>query len=224
MRIAMRIRLGLPLAAMLSLVCASTSLAAPKPVFTYTGDAYNLSVTGTLLGNPLTPITLNEVGPIDTTTGEGNRSKIMFESVPLLGLTAKQFLSTVFTGQGRTKATTRASGVKVLTVPGSAPPISTGGIRSSSLTKCDKYTGALTTVGLATVGFIQIGTQKIRVAHNPTPPNDTVSLGSLGSVTFNEETPTTDGLSVNAVDLNLTTSLGPVEVIIGHAESGLDNC
>jgi hypothetical protein len=188
---------------------------------TYTGDAYDLYVKAGSLG----ATTVNQVGPIATMAAESKSHTVVNESLPQLGLKGQQFVSSVVTGNDVSTGAASTNGLSLgLPLPG-VPEITTGEVKSTSQTSCDASTGALSSTGSTTITSLKIGTNKVKIP-SPIPTNDKISLGALGSVTLKEQTPITDGLAVNAIDINLLTKtgLGTVQVIIGHSESDVEGC
>jgi len=193
---------------------------------TYTGDADNLSATASVLGAIKVPLTtINNIGPIAKTVASNNSNTIITESVPPLGLSGSQLLSSVVTAVGSSTATASTNGLSLGLPVAGAAVISTGEIQASSQTTCTASTGAISSTPSVTIASLKIGTMTVNIP-SPIPKNDKISLGALGSVTLNEQTPITDGLAVNAIDIRLLTDegLGSAQVIIGHAESDVEGC
>jgi len=196
---------------------------------TYTGDAYNVRASASLLGIVvLSPLTINEVGPVSTMAATDTPKTIVTETLGApLNVNGAQLVSHVVTGSD---VSTASTSVNSLTLnPLSAALISTSEIQSSSQTTCsngvDSSTGSTNIASLTIGNTVVVGPGGL-VPSGPIPKNTSISLGALGSVILNEQTPITDGLSVNAIDISLLTNLGlgSVNVIIGHAESDVEGC
>jgi len=198
----------------------------------YTGDAYNLRASATLLGSVvLSPLTINEIGPVSTMSAVSPSNTIVSESLPALGLNGAQVVSSVTTGSNVSTATTSVNGLTVLGLPLGAPGITNGLIQDSSKTTCNASTNTLSTAGATNIASLTIGTTVVvgpggSIPSGPIPKNTTIPLPGIGSVILNEQVPITDGLVVNAIDVKLTplAGLGAVNVVIGHAESDVEGC
>ena len=201
---------------------------------TYTGDAYNLRASAKLLGAVvLSPLTINEVGPVSTMSATSPSSTVLSESLPALGLTGAQLVSSVTTGNDVSTANTSVNNLSVLGLPMGAPGIVTSEIQSSSQTTCNTSTNTNSSTGSTNIAYLAIGSTVVVgpgpgaiIPSGPIPKNTTIPLGPIGSVVLNEQTPIPGGLAVNAVDIRLLTDLGlgTVNVIIGHAESDVEGC
>jgi hypothetical protein len=202
---------------------------------TYTGKAYNLGASASLAGiTVLSPLTINQVGPVATTSAVSPSSTILNESLPALGLTGAQLVSSVTTGGDVSTAATSVNSLSVLGLPLGAPAITNGVISSTSTTKCDVATATLSPSpsGTTNIASLTIGTTDVvgtgpgaLVPAGPIAPNTVVSLGPLGSVILNEQIPITDGLEVNAVDVKLSPlMLASVNVISGQSDSDIEGC
>lgn len=199
---------------------------------TYTGDAYNLRASAKLLGNvTLSPLTINEVGPVSTMSAVSPSHTILSESFPPLGLNGAQLVSSITTGNNTSTANTSVNSLSVLGLPQGAPGITTSAVQSSSKTVCNASTNQTSSTGSTNIASLTIGNTVVvgpggAVPSGPIPANTTIPLGPVGSVILNEQTPITGGLAVNAIHVKLLTDLGlgTVDVVIGHAESDVEGC
>jgi hypothetical protein len=196
------------------------------PALIYTGRAYDLGVSASLLGGLIHvgPLTLIDSGPIKTaaTTTEGGNLLTANLGSLLLSVTGSQMVSTGVGGDGSAaNATIEKADSGLLGVHAVA-------VSAGSMTSCDESTHTLTETGGTTIVGLKIGATTV-VIPSPLPPNYKV-LGIPGvvSLVLNEQLPTADnaGLQVNAIDLKLGPlgGVASAHVIIGHAESDVEGC
>ena len=196
---------------------------APTP--TYTGRAYNVFASANLLGSIalLSPTYVFDTGSISTKSASNDSDTILSESLPPLGLAGGQLTRSVVTGGGDSTAHTSVNDLEVGNVDG-IPLIATGEIESTSQTSCDESTGMINSTGGAIVAYLKIGGYVVAIPPTLTP-DTTIPIRGVGSVTLNEQTPISDGLAVNAIDVRISTlGLITARVIIGHAESDVEGC
>jgi hypothetical protein len=202
------------------------TLSGCKPALIYTGRAYDLGVTASLLGGlikvgPLTLIDSNPIKTTATTTEGGNLLTANLGSL-LLSVTGSQTVATGVGGDGSAaNATIEAANSGTLGIKATA-------IAASSATSCNESTHALTETGGTTIASLTIGGTNVTIP-NPIPANYVVlGIPGVTSLVLNEQLPTADGdgLQVNAIDLKLgpLMNLASAQVIIGHAESDVEGC
>jgi len=196
------------------------------PALIYTGRAYDLGVSASLLGGLIKvgPLTLIDSGPIKTplTTSEGGNLLTANLGSLLLSVTGSQTVATGVGGDGSAaNATIESATSGVLGINATA-------ISASSATSCNESTHTLTETGGTTIVGLKIGGTTVTIP-NPIPPNyHVLGIPGVVSLILNEQLPTADnaGLQVNAIDLVIgpLMNLASAHVIIGHAESDVEGC
>lgn len=134
---------------------------------TYTGDAYNTSLSA--LGGAITVGPVNQVGPVSTMAAVSPSSDLITKNLPgLLALIGSQLDSSVTTGSG---SSTVATSVNSLAAnPLGLAAISTAEIQDTSTTSCDVSTGKDSFSGSTTIATLTIGGQVIvRIRHSRPP-------------------------------------------------------
>jgi hypothetical protein len=196
------------------------------PALIYTGRAYDLGVTASLLGGlvKVGPLTLIDSGPIKTTatTTEGGNLLTANLGSLLLSVTGSQTVATGVGGDGS------AANATIESATSGTLGITAKVIAANSATSCNEATHTLTETGGTTITSLKIGTTTVAIP-NPIPPNYVVlGIPMVTSLVLNEQLPTADGdgLQVNAIDLKLgpLLNLATAQVIIGHAESDVEGC
>jgi hypothetical protein len=176
----------------------------------YTGRAYNIATSGSLLPH---------LDPVDT--GEVTSAQAITNSPPPLAvlsgtINATVLKSSVVTGSGTSTAQTTAAtlGINVPLVG----LLSSNDVRTTSTSNCS---GA---AGQTSIAYLAIGSQVIlpQGSNNPAP-NTTLHVG-LAKVVVNEQSavPGADhGLVVDAVHVSVP---GLADIVIGSSKSDIHNC
>jgi hypothetical protein len=174
----------------------------------YTGRAYGAS--SSLFGG--TPMFLGDTGEISTTTAS-DTPKIV-TNVPGPPVSAQALSADVQTAAGTPSGSSAtASGTNVnINIPG-VPAIHADLLKSSSRSTC-----TAAPVGNAEITNLTIGGNPVTVSSSP---NSSISLGLLGSLTVNEQTPLSGGLRVNALHVSVP---GVADVVLASSRSDIHNC
>jgi len=191
---------------------ALPAAASANPSNISTGKAYDLALKTSLLGTLVTagPV----VGPIssNTTTHTTQSAVNVFTSLA----NASALTASVDTTNEGAKSTAQVAGANTF-IPG-LPTINAKVLTAQATATCRNHG----TVLASSVG----GTITVNGTTTPiaSPPNTTIPLGllgSLGSVTVNEQIKTGNSLVVNAI--HVRTVLG-TELVIASAQAGVSNC
>jgi hypothetical protein len=196
---------------------------------TYTGRAYDVFARAGLLG-----LIKETVGPVNdtgsfsqTTSASGSNTVVPITGTPL---TANVLNVAYAFGAGSSSFTAQV-GNETLSLTG-VPTVVSNQITANSKTTCTA--GTRHSTGSTSIAFLQIGTTVVvgpagsgaLIPSGPIPANTVLlNVPGVAKVVLNEQTPITDGLSVNAIDVTVGVApLVSAQVIVSHAESDLHGC
>jgi hypothetical protein len=185
---------------------------------TLSGRAYGLSANVSLLGLPL----INQ--PPTPDTGEIVTTQDSSTSVPCVATLSGPLQAHVLCASVTTKAfpassTAVASVADLSLALAILPQVTIGSVRSTSTTRCDGSTGAMT------IAYLQIGSTVVIATPTLVAPNTHVTVGPV-SLVLNEQVPgPTGGLTVNGIHLSVNGGgLAQANLVVASARSGIANC
>ncbi|MGW1194228.1 choice-of-anchor P family protein, partial [Streptomyces sp. NPDC002559] len=145
------------------------------------------------------------------TAGAGKVAPACAQGINALVLSADALCAEVVTDVGPNSVTATSTVSKATVGLPGLPVVQVSGLTTSSTSTCTSKKGS-TTLTLSIAGT------PVTV---PNTPNHTIDLGVGVKVVVNEQTETTDGLTVNALHV---TGLGGIDVVIGSSTSAAHNC
>jgi hypothetical protein len=186
-----------------------------------TGRAYGLKATATLLVVPITVARTPDTGPISTTASSSTTTPCVATVNALLLLSAHALCANVTTVAHPSKSTATASVADTTVSAVGLPTVTMRLVQSSSTTTCAGSTGS------TTIAYLKVGNTVVVGQNSQPAPNTKVSLGGGISLTLNEQiafTTPDEGLTVNAVHLEVNALLATLDLVVASSESDIGNC
>jgi hypothetical protein len=193
--------------------CGAESVTVTPQIMT--GRAYGLSASASTLG-----LQLVNIAPIPD-TGSVSTSAATTTAPPCVAslsglITAGVLCAKVVTSLGPSGSVADASVDSTTIGVAALPVITVGAVQSESRTTCAGSSGTTTIAYLAVGGVVVIS--------KPTPITPNTKLSVLGvSLTLDEQTPVTGGLTVNAVHVSVI-GLVNLDVVLASSTSDIHNC
>jgi hypothetical protein len=197
----------------------------PKPLTgqasSYSGNAKVLDITANVLGVVQPHIVVSDTGPLPSTGGVRSASLLTVSNPPPVALSAVVAGATT-TGSGN-EASSFATVAQLSLAIDDVAALSAGVLQSSSSASCVNGQAVLSGSSYLAVASVRVdGGQPVVLPVSP-PPNTVIDLGVVRLV-LNEQTTTSNSITVNAV--HLTVNAPPVataDVVISHTHSDI-NC
>jgi len=184
---------------LLILITFAASTRADTTMTTFSGRAFDVSVQA-----PLVSLTLVDTGQLPPSGGEIDANPV---SVQTQYADAQALLS-VTMGSG-SRAESQAAIADAVLLPGTADQVTADFVMSESVATC---TG---TSGFSDIANLQVAGQVETVTGQP---NQVVTVPGVLTLVINEQITTSNGITVNALDL---TTFGGIHVIVASAESDI---
>jgi len=166
---------------------------------TFSGRAFGVSVQ-----SPLLSTTLADTGQLPPSGGEIDATPVSLQTQ----VADAQVLLSVTMGSG-SKAESQAAVADAVLLPGSPDQVRADFLMSESDATC---TGSS---GFSDFANLRVGGQHVTVTGQP---NQVVSVPGVLTLVINEQITTSNGITVNALDL---TTVGGIRVIVASAESDI---
>lgn len=190
----------------------------------YSGDAAVIDIDATLLGTLTAGVHLVEAGPIPSTGGSDAEELLHLSNPAPLALDASVGLATTF-GSGQVASSFASVAAVSLGIDAGATSIadiSAGVLQATSRAECVNGAAVLSGgASLLNASISVLGSEPIVLPLNP-GPNTSINVGSLATLTLNEQIVGPGSITVNALHLTVDVPhVASVDVIISHAHSDI---
>lgn len=188
----------------------------------FTGQASAVSISASLLGQPLVPVTtVQGTGPVATDVSSTTPTPCALNPIIRNVLVSGDLCANVTTLSDAGISVAHASVANLALGLVTLPTIAIQGVASSSTSGCGGSFGS------TTIAYLRIGTTVVIAKPTAIAPNTVVNVGVVKLV-LNQQIPdyqSTSGLTVNAIALTVNAlGLAQLNLDVASSQSGVNGC